>query len=65
MLAFLFPVRSKDFHDKALEASNSRLWGGIHWRADSEVGIEVGKKVGQAVITRAKADGAPAFGSKS
>jgi membrane-associated phospholipid phosphatase len=65
VLAFLFPTRSKDFHDKAQEAANSRLWGGIHWRKDNEVGIEVGKNVGQAVIERAKADGAPAFGSKA
>ncbi len=65
VLAFLFPVRAKDFHDKAQEAADSRLWGGIHWRMDNVVGIEVGAKVGQAVIERAKADGAPAFGSKS
>ena len=59
VLAFIFPSRSKDFHDKAQEAADSRLWGGIHWRLDNEVGIEVGAKVGQVVIERAKADGAP------
>jgi len=62
VLAFVFPSRSKDFHDKAQEAANSRLWGGIHWRKDNEVGIDVGKKVGLAVIERAKVDGAPALG---
>jgi membrane-associated phospholipid phosphatase len=65
VLSFLFPTRTKDFEDKALEASNSRLWGGIHWRKDSEVGLDVGKKVGQAVIERAKTDRAPAFGGKA
>ena len=65
VLAFLFPTRAKDFHDKAEEAANSRLWGGIHWRADNVVGMQVGAKVGQAVIERAKTDGAPAFGSKA
>ena len=38
-----YPSRSKDFHDKAQEAANSRLWGGIHWRKDNEVGIDVGR----------------------
>ena len=65
VLTFLFPPWSKDFHDKATEASNSRMWGGIHWRLDSVVGLEVGKKVGQATIERAKIDNAPAFGSKA
>jgi len=62
VLAFLFPSRSKDFHDKAQEAANSRLWGGIHWRTDNEVGLDVGAKVGQVVIERARADGAPLLG---
>ena len=59
VLSFIFPSRSKDFHDKAQEAANSRLWGGIHWRLDNEVGIDVGKKVGQVAVERAKLDGAP------
>ncbi len=32
------------------EASNARIWGGIHWRADQEAGEELGRKVGQWVI---------------
>ena len=49
VLSYLFPARAKDFHDKALEASNSRLWGGIHWRRDAEVGLDVGRRIGLAV----------------
>jgi membrane-associated phospholipid phosphatase len=59
VLAWIFPENEADFRTKALEASNSRLWGGIHWRADNEVGLEVGTRIGQAVIERAKTDGAP------
>jgi hypothetical protein len=36
----------------------SRLYGGIHWRSDNEVGLDVGRKVGQLAVNRAQADGA-------
>ena len=36
----------------------SRLYGGIHYKADNDVGLQVGAKVGQAVIARARQDGA-------
>ena len=59
VLSFIFPDREQDFRSKAQEASDSRAWGGIHWPLDSTVGLEVGAKVGHAVIERAKTDGAP------
>lgn len=61
VLSFIFPAREKDFRDKALEAATSRAWGGIHWSLDSTVGIDVGTKIGQAVVEHAKKDGAPAI----
>ena len=61
VLSYLFPTRAQDFHTKAAEAANSRLWGGIHWRKDNEVGLDVGKKIGQAVVEKARTDGAPAM----
>lgn len=57
VLSYLFPKDAADFHAKAEEASNSRLWGGIHWRSDNETGMAVGKKIGQLVVERAKTDG--------
>jgi membrane-associated phospholipid phosphatase len=57
VLSYLFPDDADDFWAKADEASNSRLWGGIHWRADNVVGLEVGTKVGALVVERAKTDG--------
>jgi len=59
VLSWIFPDNEADFRAKANEAADSRLWGGIHWRSDNEVGLEVGTKVGQSVIERAKGDGAP------
>jgi hypothetical protein len=31
------------------DASNARIWGGIHWRIDQEVGEELGRKIGRLV----------------
>ena len=42
----------------AKEASDSRLYGCIHYRSDCEVGLVVGKKIGNYAIERAKSDGA-------
>jgi hypothetical protein len=42
----------------AAEASLSRMYGGIHYRSDCEIGIETGNKVGNYAIERAKIDGA-------
>ena len=41
----------------AKEASMSRLVGGIHYRADCEMGMVVGKNVGNYAIQRALTDG--------
>ncbi|MGI8686744.1 MAG: phosphatase PAP2 family protein [Acidimicrobiales bacterium] len=59
VLSFIFPADEKDFRAKALEAANSRSWGGIHWPLDSTVGLDVGAKVGKLVIDHARTDGAP------
>jgi hypothetical protein len=58
VLAYVFPSRTADFKAKAQEAAISRLYGGIHYRSDNEVGLQVGAKVGQAVVARAQHDGA-------
>ncbi len=58
ILAHLIPEKAILFNSMALEASNSRLYGAIHYRSDCEVGLEMGKKVGNYAIQRALADGA-------
>jgi membrane-associated phospholipid phosphatase len=57
VMTYLFPDDAAEFNAKADEASNSRMWGGIHWRADNEVGLAVGRQVGALVVERAKTDG--------
>lgn len=49
------PIRSfTSFRQAAVEASISRVYGGIHFRSDCEVGNAQGKKVGQLVLERVK-----------
>ncbi len=58
VLAYIFPAEANAVRDWANEAAESRIYGGIHYRFDSEVGLEQGKAVAAYTITRAKADGA-------
>lgn len=48
---FGIPDRSfKSFRDASLEASWSRLYGGIHFRSDLEQGNLIGKKLGEYIV---------------
>lgn len=48
---FGIPDRSfQSFRQAALEASMSRLYGGIHFRSDLERGNEVGQRIGQHIV---------------
>ena len=58
VLSHLVPERADVYQAMALEASMSRMYAGIHFRADCEVGLETGKKVAAYAIDRAKTDGA-------
>jgi hypothetical protein len=58
VLSYIIPDRATAYDDLAREASLSRMLAGIHYRADCEVGLETGKKVGNYAVERGKADGA-------
>jgi membrane-associated phospholipid phosphatase len=58
VLGHIIPEKKDAYEAMALEASMSRMYGGIHYRADCEVGITVGKNVGNYAVQRAKTDGA-------
>jgi hypothetical protein len=58
VLSYFFPQASDYFMDEAAEASNSRLYGGIHYRSDIEMGLEHGKKIGGYTVNFALTDGA-------
>ncbi|WPP52782.1 phosphatase PAP2 family protein [Catalinimonas niigatensis] len=58
VLSYLFPDEITQCTEWALEAAESRIYGGIHYRFDAEVGTDQGKKVAQYTIEVAKNDGA-------
>jgi membrane-associated phospholipid phosphatase len=58
LYAYFFPTEANYFREKAKEVAESRFQGGIHFRTDNEVALDLGKKVAEAIIQKAKADGA-------
>jgi membrane-associated phospholipid phosphatase len=52
VLAHLFPTDAEEVRLLASEASESRIWGGIHYRIDVEAGTEIGENIATAVIER-------------
>jgi membrane-associated phospholipid phosphatase len=52
VLGSFFPQHRVELNAMAAEAAVSRLYGGIHFRSDNEVGLELGRRVG-AVAVRA------------
>lgn len=58
ILGHIIPERKAAYEAMAQEAAMSRLYGGIHYRADCEVGLSVGKNVGNYAVQRAITDGA-------
>jgi membrane-associated phospholipid phosphatase len=58
VLSYLFPASATQFDAMKDEAAISRLYGGIHYRSDIEVGKEHGKRIGGYTIAFARQDGA-------
>lgn len=57
VLAAFFPDEAEQCYRDAAEAAVSRYYGGIHIAADNEMGLQVGRAVGDAVLARAALDG--------
>jgi hypothetical protein len=58
VLAWFFPDDRARLTALGEEAAISRLYGGIHWRSDNEVGLSVGRKIGALAVERARSSGA-------
>ena len=58
VLGYIIPEKAAEYKAMAKEASVSRMYGGIHFRSDCEVGITTGEKVGNYAVARGHADGA-------
>lgn len=57
VLSSIFPDKAADFAAEANEASLSRVYGLIHYRFDSNSGLEHGRKIGSYAVARSKSDG--------
>jgi membrane-associated phospholipid phosphatase len=58
VLSYLFPAGAANFDAQAKEASLSRLYGAIHYRVDTEMGLQHGKKIATYTVSFANQDGA-------
>ena len=58
VLSHLFPSGAASFEAMKDEAAISRLYGGIHYRSDIEIGKDHGKRVGGYTVAFAQRDGA-------
>jgi len=58
VLSYIFPSSAPTFDALMEEAAISRLYGGIHYRSDIEVGKVVGKRIGEYTVRFAIHDGA-------
>jgi hypothetical protein len=58
VLGYIIPSKAQQFTAMAKEASDSRMYGAIHFRSDCEVGIITGNKVGNYAVVRGHTDGA-------
>ena len=58
LYSYFFPAEAAYFRKKAKEGAESRFQAGIHFRTDNEVGLDLGRKVANAIIQKVKGDGA-------
>lgn len=57
VLSSIFPEKTDEFMAQAKEASESRVYGLIHFRSDCETGLVCGKNIGSYAVARGKSDG--------
>jgi hypothetical protein len=58
LYSYFFPEDKTYFQNKAKEVAESRFQGGIHFRTDNEIALDLGKKVASEIIKKLKVDGA-------
>jgi PAP2 superfamily len=56
VLGSLFPTDAIELTRQADEATEARLWAGIHFRSDLEAGLRLGRQVAQTTIEWAQAE---------
>ena len=58
VLGYIIPENKGAYEAMAKDASLSRMYGGIHYRSDCEVGLTVGANIGNYAVAKGQADGA-------
>jgi membrane-associated phospholipid phosphatase len=58
VLGYIIPSQAQSFASMANEASESRIYGAIHYRSDCKKGLETGIKIGDYAVNRGHVDGA-------
>jgi hypothetical protein len=58
ILGHFIPANAAKYEAMSREAARSRFISGIHTQLDCDKGLEVGKKVGDFAVLRARQDGA-------
>ena len=59
ILGHLLPTHAISLAMQATEAKDSRLFGGIHYSFDHDVGFDMGRTIGSLAIDAAASDGSP------
>jgi hypothetical protein len=60
VLAHFLPKDAQSLQAMAEEAAHSRVQAGVQYPSDVSAGLELGRKVAEQVIAKAKADGSDA-----
>jgi len=63
VLAYVIPADTQLFNDLAQEAARSRLFAGLHYPSDMLAGLDLGRRVGEAVVARGRGDGSDRTGT--
>jgi membrane-associated phospholipid phosphatase len=58
LFSYFFPADRAYFMKRAKDGAESRFHGGIHFRSDNDTGLELGRKVGAAILKKIQTDGA-------
>lgn len=59
VLGYLFPDEKTNLNALAQEAAISRVYGGIHYRFDSDAGLQSGATISALAVARGQSDGSP------
>jgi membrane-associated phospholipid phosphatase len=60
VMSYLVPAEATHFQNLAEEAGKSRLYAGVEYPSDYLAGFELGRRVAEQVIAKARADGSDA-----